>query len=399
MQKKKKILLVVPMLHQGGFERVCADTVHLLKDEYELYVVVFNSEDMIYDVSGAEFIDLKLGALNGKLGKVFQLFRRALRLTRLQRRLNIDICYSFGETANLANALCLGKSRKIVSCHSFEEIKNGFKMKLVLKRADRVICCAKAMKQEISQRYGMNGDKVVAVWNPCDIEGVREKGKAEIPQEYKEFFGKGDKIIISMGREDDVKGFWHLLKSFKHINEVIPNTKLVIVGEGGFGEYKEMSVQMGISDRILFTGVHKNPFPFLAASNIYVLSSLSEGLPNALVEALALELPMVSVNCKSGPAEILNREWENISTDVEYICADYGILTPTLSYGKNTECEWEEDKIKLEKSEEELSNAIIKMLEDEKLYQKYKSALLIRALEFSGEKYKENIINIIEGLV
>jgi glycosyltransferase involved in cell wall biosynthesis len=385
------------MLHQGGFERVCADTVKLLKDKYEIHLVVFNSQDMIYDVSGVDFIDIKLGALDGKLQKLLQVFRRVVKITSLQKKLKIDVCYSFGRTANLVNVLSLGKVKKIVSCHSFEEIKNVNEMKLILKRADKVICCAKAMNKEIISRYGINTDKTVSVWNPCDIYGIREKGKCEIVNEYQYFFEGDDRIIVTMGREDDVKGYWHLIKAFKRVNEILPDTKLVIVGEGSFKEYKAMACNLGIKDRVLFTGVHKNPFPFLKASDVYVLTSISEGLPNALVEALSLELPIVSVNCKSGPAEILTNNWEKVADKVETINSDYGILTPPLLDNKNTVCEMEKDKIKLEDSEEKLAAALIEILENSSRYQKYKASSLKRAMEFSSEKYKERMIDIIEG--
>jgi glycosyltransferase involved in cell wall biosynthesis len=395
----KRLMIIVPMLHQGGFERVCADTVKLLKDKYEIYLVVFNSQDMIYDVSGANFIDINLGALDGKIQKLVQVFRRAVKISQLQRKLKIDVCYSFGRTANLANVLTNSKAKKIVSCHSFAEVQIVNEMKLIINRSDKVICCSKAMKQEIEQHYSVNSDKIVAVWNPCDIQGIREKGQCKIPVEYQNFFNSDDKVITTMGREDDVKGYWHLIKAFKRVNEMLPDTKLVIVGEGSFKEYKDMASNLGINDRVLFTGVQKNPFPFLKASDVYVLSSLSEGLPNSLVEALAIELPIVSVNCKSGPAEILTSDWEKVADEIDTVYSDYGILTPPLIENKNTVCEMENSKIKLEDSEEKLALALIEILENDQMYQKYKASSLKRAIEFSSEKYQERMIDIIEGKI
>jgi glycosyltransferase involved in cell wall biosynthesis len=399
MQDKKKIMLLVPTLHQGGIERVCADTVRLLKDEFEIYLVLFYSGDKFYDIPGVQLIDLNLRALDGKIQKLVQVFRRAVKISQLQKKLKIDVCYSFGRTANLANVISNGKVKKIVSCHSFAEVQIANEMNLIIKRADKVICCAKAMKQEIEQHYSVNSDKIVSVWNPCDIKGIREKGQCEVPGEYQNFFNSNDKVITTMGREDDVKGYWHLLKAFKRVNEILPDTKLVIVGEGSFNEYKDMAGNMGINDRVLFTGVQKNPFPFLKASDVYVLSSLSEGLPNALVEALSLELPIVSVNCKSGPAEILTLDWEDIADEMDTVYSDYGVLTPPLIENKNTVCEMEDGKIKLEDSEEKLALALIEILENCQIYQKYKDSSLKRAIEFSSEKYKERMIDIIEGKI
>lgn len=103
--KKKRIMLIVPMLDQGGLERVCATTAQLLKKEYAVYLVVFNTTGMIYDVSGVDMIDLKLGAVEGKLGKAVNVMRRVKRVRQLKKRFDIQLSYSFGPTANLVNVL------------------------------------------------------------------------------------------------------------------------------------------------------------------------------------------------------------------------------------------------------------------------------------------------------
>ncbi len=113
----KKIMLITPMLHQGGFERVCVMTARLLQEDYEVVVVVFSMEDIAFDISGIKVIDLKLPARKGKLGKLFNILRRCLKLSFLQRRLKTDVSYSFGMSANISNALSFGAKKKIAACH------------------------------------------------------------------------------------------------------------------------------------------------------------------------------------------------------------------------------------------------------------------------------------------
>lgn len=395
MEKKTRIMLIVPMLDQGGLERVCALTAQLLKTTYDVHLVVFNTEGMIYDVSGVHLIDLQLGAVPGKLGKITNLFKRAKKLSRLQKELQIDVMYSFGQTANMASALSGGRARKIAACHSFGEIHNKQYMKLILKKMDYVVCCAKAMAEEVRGKY--QARDVQEIWNPCDISGIRELGQQEMPERYIPFFSDEDKVILSMGREHDVKGFWHLLKAFKRVQEEMQDTKLVIVGEGSFEEYKRLAESMDIGEKVLFTGMQKNPFSFMKASDLYVLSSISEGLPNALVEALTIGLPIVSVNCKSGPAEILHDEWKEAESATGVIQADYGMLTPALTPQKNMEYEQKNGKIVLEAEEEALAQAMLKMLQNQELYQKYREIAKERANDFSMEKYKEAIMRLIEA--
>lgn len=66
MSDKRKLILVSPMLHQGGFERVCVTTARLLAPYFDVTIVVFNSANIAYDVDGLNIIDLKLGVKKGK---------------------------------------------------------------------------------------------------------------------------------------------------------------------------------------------------------------------------------------------------------------------------------------------------------------------------------------------
>lgn len=393
-------MLIVPLLDQGGLERVCALTANLLSEIFEVHLVVFNTAGMIYDVSGVDLIDLKLGAVSGRIGKVFNLLRRAMRLSKLQKDLDIQVTYSFGRTANLANALSArrqGKTKikKIAACHSFGEINDRSDMRLIIKRTDQVLCCSKAMAEEVKRLYG--AQDVLAIWNPCDIEGIRLKMGNGIPEQYKELFCDDEQRIVSMGRQDDVKGFWHLIKAFRRVQEEHPDTRLVIVGEGGFEEYQELARALGILPKVTFTGMQRDPFPFLASGRIYVLSSISEGLPNALVEALAAGLAVVSVNCRSGPAEILHGDWEQVQDLRTTVHADHGILTPPLSPDKDLRVEMEGGRVCLEKEEEELAQAISELLEDRTLCQRYREKAVERALDFSMERYKEAIVGLIRA--
>lgn len=388
VKKKKKIMLISPMLHQGGFERICVMTARLLQNEYDVVIAVFSLEDVAYDISGLQVIDLKLKARKGKLSKGINVLKRSRKLTRLQKELGIDVSYSFGMTANIANALTTGAQRKLTACHSFEEIKDVPYMRLISRHSDRVFCCAKKMADLVVNNYGFTN--VQALWNPCDIEGI-QKQSAMVEGEDLSFWETGDKVLVSMGREDDIKGFWHLLKAFKIIREKIPDTRLAIIGDGKFTEYRELAQKLGIADKVLFAGLKRNPFPYLRESDLYLLTSLSEGLPNALVEALALSLPIVSVNCLSGPAEILHENWREAEAKKEIFEADYGILTPAVMSDKNMQTE-------LEKEEKQLAAAAGKLLGDQELYQSYQKAAAARAADFSKEAYYRELTLCIEEM-
>lgn len=392
----KNVMLITPMLHQGGFERICVMTARLLEADYDVTIVVFSMEDIAFDISNLKVINLDLKSRPGRLAKVINVLRRSRKLTKLQKNLNTDVSYSFGMTANIANALTGGAKKKICACHSFEEIKNRRYMKLIGKKADLLFCCAKKMTDLAVKQYGFSN--IETLWNPCDTEEVREQSRKGNKEELT-FFEEEKPVFVSMGREDEVKGFWHLLKAFRRVSESLPDAKLAVIGEGSFEKYKALARELQIEERIWFTGLKKNPFPYLAKGKAYVLSSISEGLPNALVEALSLALPVISVNCLSGPAEILHENWQEAEEKKEYFEADYGILTPAVSQTPDFQAKWQNEGklIKLEKEEEILAEAMLRIATDEELCRHYKERGSCRAEDFSKEKYKKKLIADMEG--
>lgn len=390
-------MLISPMLHQGGFERICVMTARLLKEKgFEVVIVVFSMEDIAFDISGLTVIDLNLKAREGIIKKIVNIFRRCLKLSALQRKLGTDISYSFGMTANIANALSFGAKKKITACHSFAEIKNERYVKLISRCSDVVLCCSRKMADLVQDRYAF--ENVYPLWNPCDIQNILKQSR-EKPDEDISFFRTQDRVLVSMGREDDVKGFWHLIKIFRRINEQEEGTRLAIIGDGDFTEYKKLVTELGLEKKVFFAGLKKNPFPYLKESDIYILTSLSEGLPNALVEALSLSLPIVSANCLSGPAEILHDDFRDAENRREIFCGDYGILSPVLSPEKNLTVSWEaEGEIRLEEAESDLAKAVLMLLKDKELYKKYRENAVVRAKDFSPERYLEGLLSCMEQL-
>ena len=368
-KEKKRIMLIVPMLDQGGLERVCATTAQLLKSEYDVRLVVFNTAGMIYDVSGIELIDLKLGAVPNKIGKLCNVFKRVKRVRKLKKQFGIQLSYSFGPTANLVNVLTREKD-------------------VICRRSDRVISCTKIMEDQIQTRFAPK--RSAAVYNPCDIAQIRELAEQKTPKEFDAFFAKSGKIVVSMGREHDVKGFWHLIKAVSLTKKEITDLKLMIIGAGEYSEYKALADALGIKEDVLFTGVQKNPFALLKKADVYALTSESEGFPNALIEAMAVGLPCVSVNCLTGPAEILHEDYGQCGDENQTIQADYGILTGIFHGEKNM------DAAHITREEERFADALKSLLSDEALYQTYRDTAKKRAEAFGMERYLDNIRELIE---
>lgn len=379
---KKNIMLMVPMLHQGGFERICALTAKLLKDKYNVTIVVFTRKNMFYDVSGINLIDLELGAVPGKIGKVINVFKRVSKVKKLKKELGIDITYSFGQTANIVNVLSKCQDITWAGIRGYGALED-FEMKFIAKRADKVVSCTKVMESEILSRFNIKSS--ATLYNPCNLEEIEKLSQEEISDEYRDFLNRPGKTIVSMGREDDIKGFWHLIKSVYLIKKKIPDIKLMIIGAGEFNEYKELAKNLGIENDVLFTGVQKNPFALLARADVYALTSDTEGFPNALIEAMLCGLPCVSVNCKTGPAEILNEDYDKCENQQKIYKADYGILTPIFIGSKDLDASniTEEEKI--------YANQVIELINDDTIYEEYKKKSKARVKCYGMEAYVKAI--------
>ncbi len=111
-------------------------------------------------------------------------------------------------------------------------------------------------------------------------------------------------FIVSMGRLSHEKGFDLLLEAFSQCHE--KTWSLVIMGEGGErASLEKLAEELGIESRVHFVGNIKHPVPVLKQADLFVMPSRIEGFPNALVEAMCCQLPVISFDCPTGPAEII----------------------------------------------------------------------------------------------
>ena len=341
---KPALLLVVPMLHQGGFERVCVSTARLLAPYCRVSIAIFDDADIAYDIRGLEVIDLDLPAKAGLSGKLLNVPRRVRALKKLKKRLCTKVTYSLGQTANLAGALAGCGDRVVLGIRSFQDLDNPEKIRLFVRKADLLVCCSAGIEEKIRAEYGAL--RTCTVYNPVRVPGEDElkAGAEAMPEHIRAFLAKHPCRVMSMGREDDVKGFWHLLRAFAAAQRdpVLaegPRAGLVIIGEGDFTEYRELAASLGIADDVLFPGVLNPPFTLLAQADVYALTSSKEGFPNALVEAMAVGVPVISTDCPTGPREILAPESAGGAAEGAAPGgaedAPFGILVPVMDEKKD----------------------------------------------------------------
>ncbi len=365
----KKLLLIVPSLHQGGAEKVCAATAVVLKPYFDVQIAIFDSKNIDFDVEDIPVTDLGLPSRPGKLSKVFNVLRRGYRLNRLKKREQIDIAYSFGPTANLANVFA-GRlfSKKGAKCWlgvmSYMDMDSSW-LGFFCKKADRLLCCSETLRGMIAEKYACGcAYTLTGFFDIPQIRARAEEEEASLPWQ-------DGRVIVSMGREDVVKGFWHLLKIFSLVHKKLPDTRLLIIGKGEFTAYRKLAADLGVAEAVHFAGLQKNPYPYLKRGTLYLLTSYWEGFPNALVEAMAMGLPAVATDCMTGPAEIFDGK--------------YGILVPNM--GKEPDM----DASHIEEAEKSTADRVVSLLENGGELARYGRLSVERAGVYSKEAYIHKI--------
>ncbi|GAF87149.1 unnamed protein product, partial [marine sediment metagenome] len=145
-------------------------------------------------------------------------------------------------------------------------------------------------------------EKIRVIHNGVDIDHIDKLSFEKVNHIWiKSHFN----VIVSVGRLFKPKGLPNLLDALKIVNKK-KTVYLIIIGKGEEEKrLKVMAKKIGINDRVDFIGFKHNPFKYIANADLFVLSSLWEGCPNTLLEAMACRTPVVSTDAPYGPAEII----------------------------------------------------------------------------------------------
>lgn len=391
---KKKLMLISPMLHQGGFERVCITTARLMEPYFDVTIVIFNSANIAYDVEGLHIIDIQMGVKKGTLQKIWNIVRRSARVRQLKKKMKPDIAYSFGPTANMVNAFSkTGKEKVWLGLRNYTDVEERLKIKLFTRRADLMVCCSQTIEKVLEEQFHFH--KTATLYNLYDVKAIQEKAKQqepEMPWGEKDEKGRKIRCMVSMGRDDDMKGFWHMLKVFFLVHEKMPQVRLILMGAGSFDYYRKLAEDLNITDAIYFAGMQREPYQYLKKGEIYLLTSLNEGFPNALVEGMSLGLAAVSTNCMTGPAEILLEDGDAslLEKQETVIYGEYGILVPVMSKERDL------DAGHILAEERNMADIVLGLLEDDQKLEAYQNAAMERAQCFTYEKYVEKFLKLAE---
>jgi glycosyltransferase involved in cell wall biosynthesis len=180
--------------------------------------------------------------------------------------------------------------------------KNNLKKMIyyfILNLPDKVIVNSYQFKKELDFKFKINS---YVIYNPLNTKEINKKSKKKLNFP---FFKNKHLKIINVGRFVDQKDQFTLLKSLVLIKDKI-NFKAVLIGKGIYKKkLKDFIIQNKLINNVKILPFQENSLKFIKASNLFVLTSKFEGLPNVLLEAQCLGKYIISTECPTGPKEIL----------------------------------------------------------------------------------------------
>ena len=179
------------------------------------------------------------------------------------------------------------------------------RMRRVYRQADAVVANSQGVRADVARATGLSPDSIDLVRNPVISPAFHTLASEPTNDTWLAADMPRPPVILGMGGLRRQKDFETLIRAFALVREK-RDCRLLILGEGQLRHRLESLIQdLGLSGFARLPGFVENPYPLLAAADLFVLSSRWEGSPNVLTEALALGTPVVATDCRSGPAEIL----------------------------------------------------------------------------------------------
>lgn len=355
-----KILFLIHDLGQGGAEKVLVNLVnHLDRSKFDISITVLfgggvNEQFLAPDIH-FDFVFPKEFPGNSKLMKL--LTPKQLHRLCVKEHFDIEVSYLEGPSARVISGCEDSDTRTICWIHStFSSLESSAVSFRSIKEAeqcyeafDKIVCVAQGVREAFIKifpacRY------VDVLYNVTNSDFIISQAKRSVRQHL---FQDGELSLIGIGSLKPIKSFDRLIRIHAQLrNENYP-VHMYLLGIGPeLNKLKTLAVESGVSDTISFLGYDTNPYKYLARSNLFVCSSISEGFSTATTEALILGVPVCTVEV-SGMREMLGD-------------CEYGLIT--------------------DNTEKALYQGIKSLLDDPEMLSYYKKQAQIRGKIFSTEK-------------
>lgn len=293
-----KVLFVISAMNGGGAERVISILAnHYASQGDEVIILMVAGDESAYPLDPRVRV-LSIG--QPSRGSIRARVKRLLAMRRFFKAHKEHTIISFGTEINLFTILA----------------SIGLKNKVILsERNDPNRCSFSGFRNLI---YSIRGEFVFQTQDAkdCFSENIKRRGTV-IPNPIRKnlpdpWSGEREKKIAAVGRLEDQKNYGLLLRAFAGFHKRYPEYSLHILGKGKKeGELKELTRKLGIADAVVWEGFKANAQEYIKKYAMYVLSSDYEGIPNALLEALAMGIPCISTDCPIGGPKLCMESGKN----------------------------------------------------------------------------------------
>lgn len=350
---RKKILMLCAQIGYGGAEKSFVRLANFLSLHHDVTVALFARDyGGTYHQEGAEHLTCPVVILEGlEVGQPARWIRRWRHFRALKRQ--SDAAISFMSGPNLLNAMCAGDVPTLISVRGSKRYETEgsalrrFVWKHLLdrfanKRASRIVTASAGLAGEILEGHERSlGHKVVPVEGSIDSEFLVRSAEGPIEADLEPL--AGHPTVVACGRLHEQKGFQYLIPAFADVVAAVPRAKLLIIGDGpelaslemlasGVGLKATCEPREVAEADILFAGYRKDPARYFRLGRVFAFSSLYEGLPNALIEALASGVPILAADCPWGARSVLGGSAEGglLAEHDLPLELPYGTLMPRL---------------------------------------------------------------------
>jgi glycosyltransferase involved in cell wall biosynthesis len=305
------VALVVGTFEGGGAERIQINLAeYFLSKGLEVDFVVCRNTGPLAQLipNGVRIVSLEAGRVLFGLSRYLEYLRAARPRAVLSSVENANIVACFGKRMSrhdhklyirIDNLLVQGRS-------IWRELPRWWRLLLVAAAygaATGIIAITGDIRKQLKALLWIGHQRILLMYNPVITSRFEALSLEEAP--LLSGMDPDRKTVIAVGRLHRQKDFRTLLKAFGLVRQAY-DSQLLILGEGPERDALRAEAEvLGISDRVHMPGFIANPLPYVRNASVYVMSSAWEGLPGALIEALATGTPVVCTDCSSGPREIL----------------------------------------------------------------------------------------------
>lgn len=299
-QNKNKVAIISTSLGSGGAERFASLLSFMLeKLNMEVHNIIIN--DVVDYEYGGKLMCLGIGSSGSFsfLKKIKKGFLLNSYLKENEINLIIDNRPRNNLTREIIAKWIYGNRKKWYVVHSYNTDtyfpKSVFFSKLLFQNADKVICVSQAIEELLKRKFDLKN--TMTIHNPYDFSKIEIEKETPISEQYIMYFGRFD---------EKVKNFSLMLEAF-HLSKInLQGYKLVLMGDGpDLGIIQDTVKRLKLEEFVRIRPFNKNPFQYVQRAKFTILTSRYEGFPMSIVESLALGTPVISVDCNSGPNEII----------------------------------------------------------------------------------------------